>query len=478
MKGLEVSGNELYLKQLVNFCPQPMLMVDQFGSILSTNQAFLQGNAVFSTLTPKDLIGKSYRLVSVLLGVEYENDFIIRALKGEIINQRFDTVDDKVWLINALPIKDEQDTILAAVGFFFDVTEYEFAQKESHKREQALLTRFNQVIDIMPIPLVELDKTGVVKTLSKGFFDYDYKGFSKVDFIGKPFSELLLEGKDEYQKTGLPEALKGISTHQKHLKLREHDWLVSSIPLWGETGEIMGALGLLQNITEYEKMWPNVIQLERLNLLGEMAAGVAHEVRNPLTVIKGYLQFLASKVDENIKEKFGVVLIELQRVEAIITDFLSLAKYREVELDQRNLNNIIKGIFPLIFTDAMKNGVDIQLALDMDLPNTMLNEEEIKQVILNLARNSIQAVGSSGGTLIIKTSCCDDSIALYIIDNGCGIPEEVQKKIFDPFFTTKENGTGLGLSVCANVVRRLNGKLDIKSEVGHGTTVLVTLPII
>jgi nitrogen-specific signal transduction histidine kinase len=246
-------------------------------------------------------------------------------------------------------------------------------------------------------------------------------------------------------------------------------------PLYNSRSKIGAVVCEVRDITEYEQMRREMARLDRLNLIGEMAAGVAHEIRNPMTVIKGYLQFLQTKVPESINEQFERVICELTSVEAIITDFLSLAKTKVDKQRQQNLNKIVQAIGPLIHSDAINKGINVEMLLDAKIPDVYLNDKEIRQLILNLARNGLEAMNK--GTLTIETVNENDLVRLRVSDCGCGIPKEVQAKIFDPFFTTKSNGTGLGLSVCAGIVQRHGGRIDIQSEEGRGTTINVLFPI-
>ncbi|MDF2564945.1 MAG: sensor signal transduction histidine kinase [Massilibacillus sp.] len=227
------------------------------------------------------------------------------------------------------------------------------------------------------------------------------------------------------------------------------------------------------HLTKFEKLKEQMTNLDRLNLVSEMAAGVAHEIRNPMTVIKGYLQFLGKSVPDSIREQFCIVLSELGRIESLITDFLSLAGNKIVENKEQNLNAIIEGIIPLIMADATERGIELRINLAEELPCLMLNAKEIKQLLLNLTRNGIEAMGQRG-TLIIESIIESDTISLCVEDSGCGIRKENQEKIFDPFFTTKDDGTGLGLSVCAGIVRRNNGVIKVQSKQGRGTRFTIT----
>ena len=220
----------------------------------------------------------------------------------------------------------------------------------------------------------------------------------------------------------------------------------------------------------------NLRRLARLDLIGQMAAGFAHEIRNPLTVVKGYLQFLRPKVTVPMQEQFDLLLNELGRVEIIINDFLSVARGKFTKMSPRDLNSILNDVLPLLSTDAMKQGIDINLQLEENLPALLLSEAEIKQMVLNLARNGIEAM-KSHGVLSISTKKINNEVILSIGDTGGGISEEVRGKIFDPFFTTKGNGTGLGLAVCSSIVGGHSATMEVQSAEGQGTTFIIRFPL-
>ena len=185
-----------------------------------------------------------------------------------------------------------------------------------------------------------------------------------------------------------------------------------------------------------EKFQKEIAHLERLNLVGEMAAGIGHEVRNPMTTIRGFLQILIRK-KECMKywEYYKLMIEELDRANAIITEFLSLAKEGLVCRNFKNINLIIKSLVPLIEADAIIANKYIKLELS-EIPDSLLDDKEIRQLILNLIRNGLDAM-SPGGYLTIRTYMEDDEIILAIKDQGTGIVPEVLEKIGTPFFTTK-----------------------------------------
>lgn len=216
-------------------------------------------------------------------------------------------------------------------------------------------------------------------------------------------------------------------------------------------------------------------RLDRLNLVGQMAAGIGHEIRNPLTTVRGFLQLLSGKDNFlQYKEFFNLMIEELDRANTIITEFLSLAKDRAIELKMNNINNIIEAILPLISSDANANQVNINIDL-AGVPDILLDEKEIRQLILNLVRNGFEAM-DAGGELSISTYAENDEIILSVKDQGDGIAEDIIEKLGTPFFTTKDKGTGLGLAVCYSIAARHKAKIKVVTG-KTGTTFLVRFPV-
>ncbi|MFA5383775.1 MAG: ATP-binding protein [Eubacteriales bacterium] len=229
-------------------------------------------------------------------------------------------------------------------------------------------------------------------------------------------------------------------------------------------------LTLVNDITVLRKFEKEMLRLERLNLIGQMAAGIAHEIRNPMTTVRGYLQYISDKKEcVPFKDIFDLMIDELDRTNSIVTDYLSLSKHKAIELKIQNLNDIIKAAYPLIQADVKKAGVKLVVETDK-IPDLPLDEKEIRQLIFNLVRNSIEAM-TNGGVLTIRTYWDDKDVVMAVQDQGAGIDSEFIEKVGTPFFTTKENGTGLGLAVCHSIADRHNAVIEIHSG-SNGTTFL------
>ena len=220
-----------------------------------------------------------------------------------------------------------------------------------------------------------------------------------------------------------------------------------------------GVTLFFRDITKLRKQQAQMDRLERLNLIGQLAAGISHEIRNPLTTVKGFLQLRSIKTeDPKEKEHCDLMISEIDRANTIISDFLSLAKSHDGELRKEgDLNQLIYRIFPMIQADATTRNKEIILNLN-PLSPIMLNENEIRQLLLNLVRNALE-VTPEHGSVIIKTYKEGNNTVLAVQDQGDGIPEEIREQIGTPFFTTKESGTGLGLAISMKIAERHNAEL-------------------
>lgn len=234
-------------------------------------------------------------------------------------------------------------------------------------------------------------------------------------------------------------------------------------------------LCVVNDNTERKALELEIYRLDRLNLVGEMAAGIGHEIRNPMTTVRGFLQMLGGKEEcVRHKEYFNLMIEELDRANSIITEFLSLAKNKAVDLKAQNLNNIVEAIFPLIQADAIRSDKYINMELE-NTPDLLLDDKEIRQLILNLFRNGLESM-SPGGSLTIKTFTDGKEVVLAVKDQGKGIETDTLDKLGTPFYTTKDTGTGLGLAVCYSIAARHNATIKVETNSG-GTTFFVRFKI-
>jgi len=236
-------------------------------------------------------------------------------------------------------------------------------------------------------------------------------------------------------------------------------------------GKPKALVSVCRDITDRILKEKEMASLERFNLVGQMAAGIGHEIRNPMTTVRGLLQILkGKKCCGNYTEYLDIMIKEVDRANSIITEFLTIARSKPADLKRANLNTIIRLIFPVMNADAVHAGKNITLKM-RQIPDLLLNEKEIKKLILNLVRNGLDAM-EPGGELTISTYSEKGGVALTVKDQGKGIEQGLIEKIGTPFFTTKESGTGLGLAVCQGVAARHGAVIDMETG-SAGTTFFV-----
>jgi signal transduction histidine kinase len=236
-------------------------------------------------------------------------------------------------------------------------------------------------------------------------------------------------------------------------------------------------LSVSNDITELRQYEKELSRLDNLNLMGQMAGSIAHEVRNPMTSIKGFLQLFQHQYKyREDRESIDLMIEELDRVNEIITTFLSLSQVNHIQLKPMNLNDCIIGVLGLIIADAVKNDIFVDTKFKY-LSEIMVDEGEIRQLLLNLSRNAIQAM-PKGGKLTIEANHIDEGKAVQIIvaDTGVGIPQRMQNNLFRPLFTTKSTGQGFGLVVVKKFVEALGGSISLESQEGKGTKFIIQLP--
>ncbi|HBT46904.1 MAG TPA: hypothetical protein DEA73_03330 [Peptococcaceae bacterium] len=219
---------------------------------------------------------------------------------------------------------------------------------------------------------------------------------------------------------------------------------------------------------------------ERLAMVGELAAGMAHEIRNPLTSIRGFLQLLQGKYDRRGPEQeyFQIMIEELDRINAIIKEFLSLAGPAQPQLKIADINEVVSEALLLAEQEALMNEVLLEFHKEENLPLLFLDPLQIKQVVLNLVSNAVQAAGPGGYIKVwTRHEGGQGMVVIGVEDNGPGIPPDKLEKIFEAFYTSKEHGTGLGLTLSRRIVEGHGGRIEVTSRVGEGSCFRVYLPL-
>jgi two-component system, sporulation sensor kinase D len=217
--------------------------------------------------------------------------------------------------------------------------------------------------------------------------------------------------------------------------------------------------------------------MQKLELVGSLAASTAHEIRNPLTGIKGFVTLLSQKYDnEEDRLYFSIIQDEISRINEIISDFLVLGKPVEFDKQTHNLTDIVEEVLPIIDLEAKMSGIHVEHTFTAQQAPIHCSKNHIKQILLNLSKNAIEAMDEHD-TLTIQVHIQENCAHLLVKDTGEGIPYNIMDQIFQPFFTSKDTGTGLGLVICERIVDTYNGKMMINSVPGKGTSVEVVFPL-
>ena len=248
---------------------------------------------------------------------------------------------------------------------------------------------------------------------------------------------------------------------------------VTIIPIIADR-EIAGIYTVAKDLSEKKKAEELLRNSDRLAVLGQLAAGLAHEIRNPLTALKGFIQLLHSSNSDN-KAYYPIMLNELDRINLILNEFLLLSKPHSANFSKADIRVVLEHVVTLIETQAIMNKVRIENTADDDIPLLLCDENQMKQVFVNVLKNAIEAM-PDGGKVTVSTTRAGDYVRIRVKDEGEGIPDHLLESIGEPFFTTKENGTGLGLMICHKIMENHGGKLTISSRQGEGTVVDIDLP--
>ncbi|MBH9964899.1 ATP-binding protein [[Bacillus] enclensis] len=249
--------------------------------------------------------------------------------------------------------------------------------------------------------------------------------------------------------------------------------LSSTVVIWLT---LLISVYLIENRLEQARIKKELIKAEKFNVVSQLAASVAHEIRNPMTTVRGFMQLLQGEgLSEEQKTFIKISIQELDRAQEVINQYLSLAKPQTEEYEVFSLSEAMSESVEVMSTYAVMNSIEIKKDIEEGLMGKGL-KIEIQQVFINILKNAIEAIKENGEIMASAARNKDGQIVITIKDNGAGMPPEQLKVLGSPYYSTKEKGTGLGLTVCFQIVKRMKGEIIVKSELGNGTTFTIILP--
>ncbi len=291
---------------------------------------------------------------------------------------------------------------------------------------------------------------------------------SMEDFISSANLDAVIEHKETIEQKGEAEGEITYVTGNEKVKNIEFSTKKDILP-----GLYMT---LLRDVTERNQMQEQIRKSDTLQVVGQLAAGIAHEIRNPMTALKGFVQLLESSIQEDHSLYFDIIKSELKRIETIITEFLVLAKPQAVKFEKKNLAAVVKETIDLLNAQALLENIQFELSVSPQLPMVYCEPNQIKQVLINVIKNAIE-VTSNGGRIFVEVYSTEPHyVTVSVRDQGDGMPEERIKRLGEPFYTTKEKGTGLGLMVSYKIIEEHKGRIEVESKIGEGTAFRVILP--
>ncbi len=459
-----------------------IIITDLEGRILEANEAFLK---IFG-YEYHEVIG---RYTGFLRAPQTSDEFYRRMWesintkgewKGEIINKCKDGTLIPVWL-SITPIYENGKRI-GYMGVEIDIS-------EKKRIENALIKekRFTEsLIETANSLIVGLNLKGEITLFNKKL--EATTGYKKEEVLGKNWFEIFLP---ERIRPSVEEVFDGIvndripSYYENPILTRSGEeryiaW--SNTAIRNEKNEIIGALGIGQDITEQKRLEQQILQSERLATIGQMAAKVAHEIRNPLSSIMLNAELLGDEIraasdaiSQDAEVLLKSIISEVDRVAKLTEEYLQFSRLPDADPQPGDLINLVREVVEFIEPEASSRGIQIVTEYETDELQLVFDAQQMRQVLMNIFKNALEAM-RRGGILTIRVRDTRSKAIIAVADTGEGIPKEVQEKIFQPFYTTKDMGTGLGLAISQQVIQEHGGHIEFESEPGKGTTFYLHLP--
>ena len=394
----------------------------------------------------------------------FERDTQVR---GELF---YKMPNDQIKLLELTAKKHEGDGY--NVTIFRNVSERWLIEKELRDSEKKFRKIFEGTLD--------------------GLILWNHEGFKDINEAGQ---EILEISKDRLLSFTVKEFIEKVPGNAPDLNVHienvyQHEVFSSIIPIKFEDGRVKHIefltrknvysslnLSIFRDVSKNLEMQEQIRKSDTLNVVGELAAGIAHEIRNPMTALKGFIQLLEDGVEGDFSTYFHVITSEIKRIETIITEFLVLAKPQALKIIKQDVHTILKETLELLAAQALLDNIQFDTYFEeVELP-VLCEANQLKQVFINIIKNALEVM-PNGGSVRIKTSrCSGEYVCISITDQGMGISSEKLKKLGEPFYTTKDRGTGLGLMVSYKIIEEHKGYIDVESQVDKGTSFHIYLPL-
>ncbi|WP_167577765.1 PAS domain S-box protein [Ammoniphilus sp. YIM 78166] len=473
---LEEHEKEQHYKSLFHQNPDAVFSFDLEGNYLSVNPAmehllgyreeeFLKQS--FIPLVSKDDIERTlehYKIAAQGTTQRYQTKVLHK--NGHIVH-----VD-----VTNMPII-VNDKVVGVYGVAKDITPRKQAEDALQTKTQQLESLIENNVDAILI----FNRQGQVTQANKAF--EDLFGWTKQEVVGLglyelPFipTEIIGEVEAFESEVNKGNHIIGAETTRLRKDGLSLTVMLNISPIKDSSGNQDGWSVTIRDLTEWKKSQEILQNTEKLSVAGQLAAGIAHEIRNPITAIKGFVQLMRSGYGDR-EEYFKIMSSEIERIEQILSELLILAKPQVSKFEWIDLKVLLTQLITLLDTQAILNNVEIITEFPPGEIVVPCDENQLKQVFINYIKNAIEAMPAGGKLVIVVSQTNDEYVSVQFRDEGVGMPKEVLAKLGQPFYTTKEKGTGLGYMISKKIIENHFGEVRITSEVNKGTVVDVSLPL-
>jgi two-component system sporulation sensor kinase A len=465
----ELRSTKEQLESFINQTADAIAILDLNGQVMRVNHAF---EATYGW-TSEEVLGKH---IPLFTEKEIQN-VKSRLSRGEpiigfeLVRQRKDGASVYISLTLSL-IRDAKGEVTAIAGIARDITRSKLAEEALRESEAKYRLIAENMSDIIGV----LGTDGKIKYISPS---YQAVLGTPPPFAETEFNRIHPEDRPRVRLSFF-EMMKTKTACQIECRYRHfnENWIMLDTylsPVLGDHDQVEQVVFVVRDITERKMAEELLRKSDKLSIVGQLAAGVAHEIRNPLTAIRGFTQLLQTG---KMKEEYiSIMLSELDRIELIVNEFLLLAKPQAVIYQQRDVRTLLWNIVALLEAQAIMNNIQIKTKFQDHVPLINCEENQLKQVFINVLKNAIEAM-STGGTIDIQVlNEAAGEVLIRFVDEGNGIPEERISRLGEPFYTTKEKGTGLGLMISYKIIQEHQGQIQIISQINRGTVVEIRLPV-
>jgi two-component system NtrC family sensor kinase len=480
----ELKATEVQLQQFMEMAPLATYVKNRQGQYLQVNPAtcalFERSSAEILGRTDREMLPQ--RLADAMVAGD---SHVVSSGKEMRFSLAIEREGEPLHLSTVkYPIVDADGNVSAVCGITEDVTATKAAEAELTRTREYL----QGILDNSQVAIITTDLEGRVVSFNRGA--EESLGYAAADIIGQLASKLYREPDERVTLLRRLQREGAVRDHHSvYLRADGTPVQVSLTlsPLRDPGGEMIGNVAVCKDISHRRVLMNQIIQSERLAAVGRLAAGVAHEINNPLAVIGEVAGYLIDVLDEDpepaelvaeLRNWLPKLSDQVRRGRSVTYRMLSFARKSEADVNVVHVNDALEEIVPFLEKEASLAGVTIHRDYAGELPRVQVEEMQLQEIFINLIKNSLQALHHSGGNIWLSTFQRRGKVVTAIRDDGPGISEEVRDRIFDPFVTTKApgEGTGLGLSICYGIVKRYDGEIRVESEEGAGATFSVIFP--